>query len=82
MRLMTGAKLVLVKKVISCVDVSKTYSRVSCMNCSAVLVWLKIVHLSSLSVKNSFKFNSELGQWAVKASHKEGDSHRVVVCII
>jgi hypothetical protein len=46
----------------SCVELSKAYSRVSCMNSSAILMWRKIIHLSSLSIKNSFKFNSDLGQ--------------------
>ena len=61
-RLITGAKLVLVEKVNSCVELSKTYSRVSCMDSSAVLVWRKIIHLSSPSVKNLLKFNLDLGQ--------------------
>jgi hypothetical protein len=60
--LITDAKLFIVERVNSSVDLSKTYSRVSCKNSSAVLVWLKIIHLSSLSVKKSFKFNSDIGQ--------------------
>ena len=40
-RLITGAKLFLVEKINSFVELSKIYSRVSCMNCSAVLVWRK-----------------------------------------
>jgi hypothetical protein len=81
-RLIAGAKLVLVEKVNSCVEFSKTYSRVRCMNFSAVLVWPKMINLSSLSVKKSFNFNSDLGQCAVKkASDKEGDSHHVIIGI-
>ena len=74
-RLITGAKLVLVEEVNFCVELSKTYSRVSCMNFSAVFVWRKIIHLVSFSVKNSFKFNSEVGQ-SVSGQESVGQRRR------
>jgi hypothetical protein len=62
-RLMTGAKLVIVERVNSCVELSKTYFHVSYMNFSAVFVWREIISHFRLRTRyliNSFRGHCQL----------------------